>query len=927
VNPVTNRVYTADSQSGTLTAIDAANDQSVTIGLGSNPLAVGTNPVTNQIYVCNADDNTVSVIDGVTGQSTTISVGTKPSALAVNPVSNQVYIVNTLGNSATIIDGFTNATTTVDVGMNPIAVAVDPVTNWVYVANSGNATVTAINGSTSQTMTLRVGGNPSAVAVNPSTDTIYVANRSDGTVTVIEGVTGRAATVNVGVNPSAIAVDSVTNRIYVANSGSNSVSVIDGATNKVTNVTVGLTPVAIDVNPLTNEIYVANSSSGTVTVIAGGTNQVQTLTVGSTPIAIAVNPVTDHIYITNAGSNTVTVIDGVSNQPTSIPTGTNPTALSINSITGQIYVTNSGSNSLSVISEQRVELLPLTTVVSPLPGNETVERSPTFVLSASSSYAPINPPIQGVRYQIDSYQGVWQAAAASGASFKATTSQLSMGPHVIYTFADNGQAGATTGLDENVAGGITGYFFAVVQGQTTTDVTSSSNPSSDAQPVTLTASVQAVAPATGIPTGTLSFFDGSTTLATGVALDGSGQATLTTSSLTPGTHSITSSYTGDVNFVTSTSGSLSQTVEREQTVATLNSSLNPSSDVQSITLTASVQAVAPALGIPTGTVSFLDGAAILATGVALNGSGNASFTTSSLIPGTHSLTVSYTGDTNFANSTSISLAQIVAQGQSVATLASSANPSVFGQGVSLIASVRAVGPATGVPTGAVTFFDGATMLASVVVLNGQASFTMSSLAPGTHVVTAKYGGDAIFAGSTSGINETVNSLQIALNLSKSSLTVQEGAVGNLSFSVSANGPMVSTITFDCKGLPANTNCQFSPSSLGPAALPGNVMVNISTNTVATGSSPRRGRGEYWYGLFVIGICLAGVERRSRRTRTVWGITTLLFLIVALGCGGGGGASTVSSNSVVTPTGVSSVKITASSGSLQTTASLTLTVVQ
>jgi len=1029
VNPVTNRVFTADSNSNTITAIDADTDQTTTVGLGANPLAVDTNPVTNLTYAANADDNTVSVIDGVTGQTTTLSVGTEPSALAVNPLSNQIYVTNSLSNAVTVIDGVTNATSTVSVGVNPTAVAVNPVTNWAYVANTGDATITAIEGTTGQIMTLSVGTTPCAIAVNFATDTIYVANRADNTATAINGLTGRTVTIGVGVNPSAIAVDSVTNQIYVANSGSNNVSVIDGATNVVTTVAVGGAPVAVAVNSTTNQIYVANSSSGTVTVIAGGTNQTATVTVGSNPIALKVNPATGHIYVANFGSNTITVIDGRSNQTTTVATGTNPTSLSINPLTGQIYVTNSGSSSGSVIMEQRFEVLPLTTVTSALSDNETVERSPTFILSGISSYAPFNPPVLGVRYQIDSWDGLWQAATASGTDFNAITSPLQLGPHVIYAYADNGQASADTGLDGNVVSGITGYFFTVVQGQTATTVTSSSNPSADGQSVILTASVQAVAPARGVPAGAVSFFDGATILASGVALNNIGQASFTTSSLGPATHSITASYAGNTNFTSSTSTVFTQEVAKGQTTATLASSLNPSPDGQPVTLTASVQAVAPATGTPTGTVTFLDGATILASGVALNGSGQAGVTKSSLAPGTNSITASYTGDTTFASSTSTTLSQVVAKGQTQAMLSCSLNPSTFEQGVTLTITMQAVAPATGIPTGTVTVLDGTTILAAGLTLNGtgQASFVTSSLAPGTHAITATYGGDANFTSSTSStlsqvvgkgqttltltsslnpspdgqpviltasvqavtpatgipsgtvtfldgttilaagltlngtgqanfvtsflapgthaitatyggdtnftssvssaISDTVNPPQISLTLSATSLTVPQGGTGSFGINVSSSGTLPSLVSFSCAGLPANTVCLFSPSSLNASALPGKVTVNISTDTIAEVSRPRKGLGQFWYGLTVVGIVFAGLERASRRTKIVLGAAVLLLLLVlGVSCGSPSKIGSTT-NTALTPVGVSTIRITASSGSLQVTANLALTVVQ
>src|SRR6266404_8197091 len=90
---------------------------------------------------------------------------------------------------------------------------------------------------------------------------------------------------------------------------------------------------------------------------------------------------------------------------------------------------------------------------------------------------------------------------------------------------------------------------------------------------------------------------------------------------------------------------------------TLTSSLNPSALGQAVTFTATVKP-ATGSGAPTGTVTFNDGASVLGTGT-LSGA-TATFTTSGLTGGTHSITAIYGGDANFANSTSPGLTQTVA---------------------------------------------------------------------------------------------------------------------------------------------------------------------------------------------------------------------------------------------------------------------------
>ena len=77
-----------------------------------------------------------------------------------------------------------------------------------------------------------------------------------------------------------------------------------------------------------------------------------------------------------------------------------------------------------------------------------------------------------------------------------------------------------------------------------------------------------------------------------------------------------------------------------------------------MTFTATVNGVAPGAGTPTGTVTFRDGPADLGTGT-LNASGQATFITSGMAAGTHSITAQYNGDSNFNGSTSPALNQVV----------------------------------------------------------------------------------------------------------------------------------------------------------------------------------------------------------------------------------------------------------------------------
>jgi hypothetical protein len=152
-------------------------------------------------------------------------------------------------------------------------------------------------------------------------------------------------------------------------------------------------------------------------------------------------------------------------------------------------------------------------------------------------------------------------------------------------------------------------------------------------------------------------------------------------------------------------------------------------------------------------VSFTAGSLNLGT-VPLDGSGNASITTSTLTPGTYSVVASFTGQQGSAGSQSSPVSVTIAKVPD--TLALSAPGSVkFGSKVTISAAVQYVAGNTLTPTGTVTIKDGSTTLATLPLSDGAASFTTTSLSQTTHSLSASYSGDANFSSSTATASVTV----------------------------------------------------------------------------------------------------------------------------------------------------------------------------
>jgi hypothetical protein len=186
---------------------------------------------------------------------------------------------------------------------------------------------------------------------------------------------------------------------------------------------------------------------------------------------------------------------------------------------------------------------------------------------------------------------------------------------------------------------------------TTTAVTSSVNPAQFYQGITFTATVSS---AGGTPTGTVTFFNGSSQL--GVATLSAGKATVK-ATLNLGSHTITATYSGSANFAASTSPVLTQTVVKGNTVTALTSTPNPSTRGGLVTCTATV--TAPFGGSPGGTVSFKSGTTVLGSATVNTSTHKATFTHSFPLASTYSIQAVYAGNVDFNTSTSPVLKQVV----------------------------------------------------------------------------------------------------------------------------------------------------------------------------------------------------------------------------------------------------------------------------
>ena len=232
----------------------------------------------------------------------------------------------------------------------------------------------------------------------------------------------------------------------------------------------------------------------------------------------------------------------------------------------------------------------------------------------------------------------------------------------IYTFTLT-----ATDLDNSKLTGSETYTMTLSQVPTTTTFTATPSPAVYGQPVTLSATVASTVSGAITPDGSVKFFDG-TTLLHKSSLHNGFATFISTSGLAVGSHSITAVYMPDAVHSSSTASAQIEQVNQAPTGTVLFSSQNPANYQTVLTFTATVTATGSGAGTPTGSVTFYDGTAPLQV-IPLVGD-SATFTTSTLDAGTHSITAVYSGDGNFTTSTSSAVSEVVNSSGTAATVQS-----------------------------------------------------------------------------------------------------------------------------------------------------------------------------------------------------------------------------------------------------------------
>ena len=791
------------------------------------------NQVVNKASVTNtvtSSQNPSTFGQSVTFTST-VATQAPGSGTPAGTVQWQIDGVNFGAPVALDVNGMATLTTsTLTSGTHPVAA--------VY---SGNGSYNGATGNLAGGQVVNASSTTTAVAsdINPSvfgqgvTFTATVSPVAPGTGTPTGTIQFQVDGVNAGA-PVAL----------VAGAASTTISTLSVATHAITAIYSGSTDFSGSTGTLAGGQVVNQASSATAVSSSSNPSDFgQGISFTATVTSVA----------PGAGTPTGTVqfqVGGVNyGAPITLAAGVATTAVDSTFAAGTYVITAIYSGSTSHIGStgtlapnQLVNPATTATAVASSVNPSLFGESVTFSATVTTQAPGSGTPTGTVQFQIDGVNFGAAVPLVAGSASSNAISSLAVGNHpVTAIFSGSANFNGSTGT---LAGG-----QDVNQTSTTTAVTSSVNPSVFGQAVSFTATVSAVAPGAGTPSGTVQFQIGGVNYGTAVNLVGGVASTPPDATLPVGNYVVTAIYGGDTSF-TGSNGTLAggQTVNQASTSTAVASSANPSVFGQGVQFTATVSAVAPGAGVPDGNVQFqIDGVNYGGTVNLVNGSAS-SLVNSSLLVGAYSVTAIYSGSVSFIGSTgALAGGQVVNHANTTTTIISSNNPSSLNQSVTFTVTVAAVAPGAGTPTGTVDFYDGATLLGNVA-LNGSgvAQFTTSTLTAGNHMITADYSGSASFNASSTPLPDLIQSVQDRPIADPQTVTTPEDTALAIALTGSEanNQPLTYTITVlpqhgSISGTPPNVvytpnlnyngvdTFTFTVSSPFATSLPAVVTINIT----------------------------------------------------------------------------------------------------
>jgi hypothetical protein len=444
---------------------------------------------------------------------------------------------------------------------------------------------------------------------------------------------------------------------------------------------------------------------------------------------------------------------------------------------------------------------------------------------------------------------------------------------------------------------------------------------------------------TACPSGNVTLTNNGATLDAGIyALNSYGYFEDLIVQLPGGTDSVKAQYAGDNNFNASASTTPIIITPASTTIFQVS---GPSQMQVGVTQSFSVSIQTQASGAaPTGTVSFYaNGVKLPGTpqyngypGSGSGGSGtaflNASLDVTFSTSGSRSITATYSGDGNYSGSTNSVPLSVSALYPTTETISSNATIVSPGSSVTLTALVD-----TGVknlsPTGTITFYGspnpitGTPTLKAITDSSGFSALqaTLTIVINTSEYVSVGYSGDSNYFGGSSD-QLSIGVPDFSISPASGSVTVSQGQSQPLTLNVSAlNGFTGIVSNFACSGLPPETTCTFSPTSVTGS---GSTIVTFTTTPVgqirkgisALHNAPRWPL-QGWAALLVVGVIGAsGRKRQSGLIALV--ICALLLTVPSCGGAGGGGGGGSTNNPIPAISSISPGSMAAGSTSQQLT---------
>jgi hypothetical protein len=443
----------------------------------------------------------------------------------------------------------------------------------------------------------------------------------------------------------------------------------------------------------------------------------------------------------------------------------------------------------------------------------------------------------------DVQQGSAQLKCVAGSSGCNSTEKIGFTAGTGYDMA--------TGLGTVDAAALVNQWASPdVNGTNLATVTNTTAPSQTINPsgsVVLSATI-ASGSGSGAPTGTVAFYDqsSSSVVTTVFVVPGSGEvstASVTvTGVLAQGGHPIVAQYSGDVTYAAANSQPVVVQAQPSSTVTVVTPATATPTPGSTLVVTAIVTSATAGSGAlaPSGTVDFRvdgisQGARSVVAGVPASPSTNSTSSISITVPstaGSHQIVGFYSGDSNYNNSTSVSAPITVAAGTPTVVLTPATTSPLPGSTLLLTATITPPSGGTTAATGSVNFTLDGTVVASMPVTTGSpstASVTINTPAMGSHTLQAIYSGDGSYTTATS-IAVTINVTKGATTLSVTPATTSPlgGATMLVTATVKAtiSGSIVptGTVSFTMDG-----------ASIGSGTVQGGTTASVSITVPTAGT--------------------------------------------------------------------------------------------